>query len=243
MRVLVPFQTNEQGLRHIRFAGDVSQRMGAELRIILPPDAQVDSDVRVTEESNRIQTFVRSLGFACDVVVADIETMANEPESLYVLNDFPKRLDLTILSPFWESVWVTTSEHCALIPFGGRDAGRFATATVMPILKALGFHVVFYHTTWREGIRSTNPVDHMTPEARVTQRMVETLARDAEVPYEVIIETAEDVTEGIILAALNLKASLIVTTHGLNVIVGSYASQLRMGPVPLLTIGRSEVLS
>lgn len=235
MRILVPYHASEQGLRHIRFAGDVSLRMSVPLFIILP--------ICSAEESNRIKSLVQSLGFVCDVIAADIETMTNESGSIYVLNDFPKRMDLTILSPFWESAWLAKADHRVLIPFGGRDAGRFATATVMPIMKALGFRVIFYHTTWREGIRSIDPADHMAPEARVTQRMVEELARDAGVPYIVLIETAEDVTEGIILAALNLNASLIVTTHGLNVIAGSYATQLRIGPVPLLTIGRTEVKS
>lgn len=234
MRILVPYQASEQGLRHIRFAGDVSLRMNVPLFIILP--------ICSVEESERIKSLVQSLGFVCDVIAADIETMTNESGSIYVLNDFPKRMDLTILSPFWESTFASPLMS-VLIPFGGRDAGRFATATVMPIMKALGFFVIFYHTTWREGIRSVDPADHMAPEARVTQRMVEELARDAGVLYTTLIETAEDVTEGIILAALNRNASLIVTTHGLNVIVGSYASQLRIGPVPLLTIGRTEVLS
>ncbi|MCX6714677.1 MAG: hypothetical protein NTX72_02595 [Candidatus Uhrbacteria bacterium] len=235
MRILVPYQASEQGFRHIRFAGDVSSRMGVSLSVLLPSVS--------AEESERIRSLVLSFGFMCDVIAADIETMTNESGSIYVLNTFPKRMDLTILSPFWESAWLRSAEHRVLIPFGGRDAGRFATATVMPIMKALGFHVIFYHTTWREGIRSVDPADHMAREARLTQRIVEGLARDAGVPYTVLIETAEDVTEGIILAALNLKASLIVTTHGLNVIAGSYATQLRIGPVPLLTIGRTEVKS
>lgn len=243
MKVLVPYIASEEGTRLIRFAGDLSRRLGATLNLILPEVSNQSSWDLVVEESTRVRTLVKELGFLCDVIVRNIELIKNEPGSIFVLNTFPKRMDLTILTPFWEQALQDEKEHCVLIPFGGRDAGRFAVASVMPIIAALGFRVVFYHTTWREGIASQNAEDHMAEEARLTRTMVEGIARDAHVPFETVIETAEDVVEGIILGALAHKASLIVATHGLNVIAGSYAKQLRIGPVPLLTIGRKEVLS
>jgi len=151
------------------------------------------------------------------------------------------RRDVHQLLPFEEREICLRADRCIFVPFGSRESGLRAAEVALPLAEHLGMKVLFYHTTWRQpGLDSSIPDAHMCEDAKGILEQLKKMGHEGQVAFEYQIELAADVLEGIILAALVHKASLIVTARGTMVRIGSYAERLGRGPVPVLICAQEE---
>lgn len=106
--------------------------------------------------------------------------------------------------------------------------------------RAANATVVLYHTTWRkDGIASNDAWDHMTALSQaIAIQAVEAVTRE-EVNYELALEIeAPGVPEGIIRAANDRRASIIVMAYSSRNIRGSKAEVVaKKTNIPLLIAG------
>jgi hypothetical protein len=125
-----------------------------------------------------------------------------------------------------------------LVPFGDSIEAVTAAERGITLAKALGVHVVLYHTTWKDdSLDSALPESHMCSEAREVCRALNELAQTCGVACKTVVETADDVVEGIIRCALRESARLLVMSRSSKTTVGCYVDQaLIQSPVPLLAI-------
>jgi nucleotide-binding universal stress UspA family protein len=158
--------------------------------------------------------------------------------------------DSSIWRPIQNTVWIpggASQIHHAhsegiLVPIGNGESGVFAARHVMPIAQMLGMPVTFWHTTWKESaVTSTNPYDHMTDAARSALAACAGMAQQHGVASQVVVETADDVVEGITRFALRNRMMTIAMARGQKTGRGKYGERLaaRPSPVPLLLFGRS----
>lgn len=146
------------------------------------------------------------------------------------------RPDLHTLASWREESLLGRGGKTILVPFGDGEAGVRAALYVRALAAHLKLGFVFYHTTWRDPrIASDKPCDHMIGRAKTIATRLETLAADAGVPFQTVIEMAEDVVEGSLQAAMRYEACLIADARGPNTLMGSYVDQmLAQSPVPVL---------
>ena len=200
--------------------------------------------LRAGEEGERLGEFA---GRLADLLSADVRQPVNtdledEEGTLLVTNEPTHRDNAHVLMLFREADLNNAEGQCVMIPFGSRGSGIEAAKLGIPFAKALRLPVVFYHTTWIEdGRESEDPRGHMCAGALEIEGRLIGMAHDVNVPFRFVVETAKDVYEGIVLAALVERASLIVTARGSSVLTGSYSDRLRSGPTPLLIVGQEVV--
>ncbi|MDO8622001.1 MAG: universal stress protein, partial [bacterium] len=128
------------------------------------------------------------------------------------------------------------------IPLGDGESGSWASLLGIPIARALGLSVVFYHTTWRNpAVASDEARAHMDPDAQLVLATAHQRAVAAGVAYHTIVEMADGVAEGIVRAALRERCSLIITARGRATGRGSYVDQLLAeSPIPVWSAPRKE---
>jgi hypothetical protein len=205
-----------------------------------------------TLQNERVSCFVAELSGGVPVVVhdcVDLATCALEqlpPNPIIVSSELAmRRSDINILQPF-EETSVLRTQGGVLVPFGDGEAGPVAAAVALPLARALGFEVVFYHTTWpAAGETSNDPVDHLYSASRAQHDRLGGIARAAGVPYRMEIEMADDVVMGMLGCALNgavspdnpSPVSLVVMSHGVNTCIGSYVEKtLNRASTPVLVV-------
>lgn len=236
-RVLTLFSQTPEGERHLQLADRLAAQMGVGSLLA------VDVDPGPRESMVKARLGQRH---GLRVVHGAVEILPLKAPTLFVSNTLPARNDLFVLQPFYEREIDLSGDRCMLVPFGSRESGVFAALHALPIARQMKLNVVFYHTTWRDPrVKITDPRTHMDEGARTVLRQIVELANQNGVGHRVVIETADDVLDGIITAAIRERASVIAAARGLEVERGSYAERLQIGPVPLLTIGRGvkEVMS
>lgn len=140
-----------------------------------------------------------------------------------------------------------------LIPFGNKDTGIRAARFGICLAEKLGVSVLFYHTTWMDrSVESGSAEDHMCFAAQEVFAAVKQLAVNSSVPFDCLIEAADDVAQGIARCAIlkhSLKAGataydgepvrpcLIVMARGWNVGIGSYVKQVMdLSATPCLAV-------
>ncbi|MFH1047521.1 MAG: hypothetical protein V1738_04415 [Patescibacteria group bacterium] len=184
------------------------------------------------------------LGMPCEVVWGasdcDLRSFDFRTGDILVAKKTVRR-DVNTLVPFDEvGLLARGQKPKVLIPLSNDESGYFATAECLPIIAALGYGIMFWHTTWRNAkITSAVARDHLSVEAKVTLPQVERLAETAGVPYETHIELAECIEYGLVEAALDKGCCLIVMARGRNTVRGSYVDGvLSKSSVPVLVMGR-----
>jgi len=209
-RVVVPWKCNRSGDARLAYATDLADMLDAELETL--PGASKE-DVRLFDfESD-------------DILVAPWQVSE----------------DVTTLIPFDESgLLLRGLEHKVLIPLSGDWSGLYATREVMPLLRRLGFSIVFWHSTWRDlRVSSAEPRDHMLASAKVTEVQAQDIAREYGVGFESLVETAETIDGGLVFAACLHRCPLIVMARGRNTVLGSYVDDVLEGShIPVLIMGR-----
>lgn len=140
-----------------------------------------------------------------------------------------------------------------LIPFGNKDTGIRAARFGVCLAEKLGVSVLFYHTTWIDrSVDSGLAEDHMCFAAQGVFAAVKQLAIDSAVPFDCVIEAADDVAQGIARSAIlkhsltagaaaydggPVRPCLIVMARGWNVGIGSYVKQVMdLSATPCLVV-------
>ncbi len=146
--------------------------------------------------------------------------------------------EVDTLYPRRETTLLARGKGAVLIPFGDSVEAVTAAERAFAIARALALPVVLYHTTWKDAkVGSDTPQDHMCAEAHDVSCRLQALAHLHGLKCKVVVETADDVVEGIIRCAMRESASLIVMTRSSKTTVGCYVDQaLKQSPVPLLAI-------
>ena len=149
-----------------------------------------------------------------------------------------EREDLSVLFPCRESTLLGRGTGPILIPFGDGQSCMPAAELGLALAKKLGLPVVFYHTTWAvPGLAETDAQAHMCASAQKLLKTLQAMAEQAGVECSLVIETADDVVEGLLHCALRQSARLIVMSRSAKTTVGCYVSQtLRKTPIPLLAM-------
>lgn len=256
-RTCVVFSNTPEGATALTFAANLNKRLeGEKLSVYVAIDANArrlaarDNDVDDVNalQRERVLTHIKSLvGLdGGDVDLIEYQTLAKidfPVGAIVVDHDFPRgRADIHAFSPYDESTLAERGQGPLFVPFGDGESGRDAAAVALPLAQALGTAVVFYHTTWRSDHRSTNAADHVCEQARLVLNDIESWAEELGVPFSTRIEMAPDVAEGILHAAVEEGASLIVLARGRHTKVGSYVNQvLEQSATPTMVAAASSL--
>jgi hypothetical protein len=261
--VCAVFGERRRQLSALRYASDLARVLGADqLHVYLPGAATSDHWPAVADrpaqavQNERVVRFVAALTGGVPVVVhdgIDLATCAPDqlpPNPIIVSSELAmRRSDVKILQPF-EEVTVRRTQGGLLVPFGDGEAGLVAASVALPLARALGLSVVFYHTTWpAAGVTSTNPVDHLYSASRAQYDRLAAMAQAASVQHRMEVEMADDVVMGMLGCALNGAISpdnpspvnLVVMSHGVNTCIGSYVEKtLNRASTPVLVVAAPQ---
>lgn len=149
-----------------------------------------------------------------------------------------ERDDLSVLFPCRESTLLGRGNGPILVPFGDGQSVMPAAQVAFALAKKLGLPVVLYHTTWSvPGLTAADPQAHMCASAQALLKTLQSMAEQSGVECSAVVETADDVVEGLLQCALRQSARLIVMSRSAKTTIGCYVSQtLRKTPIPLLAI-------
>ncbi len=149
-----------------------------------------------------------------------------------------ERADLSVLFPCRESTLLGRGNGPILIPFGDGQSVMPAAQVGFAMAKKLDLPVVLYHTTWTvPGLTAAEPQAHMCDPAQALLKTLQSMAEKSGVECSVVVETADDVVEGLLHCALRRSARLIVMSRSAKTTIGCYVRQtLRKTPIPLLAI-------
>lgn len=168
----------------------------------------------------------------------DLSNFVTSSGQIIVRNDFIGRCeDVSQIVPFGETNVCGRGEGEVMIPFGSGESGKESAKIGLSLARKLGLGVVFWHTTWKNRkVLSPEPEEHMVIEAKNVLSEIQKRADDTKVKHRYVIETADDVVEGIIRFALKEHAVMIVMSRGRNTGMGRYGERLieRRSPVPVL---------
>ncbi len=176
----------------------------------------------------------------------DMHEDFSDMKMIFVGNGFSVDLgrEVSHLVPFWEKRLARGDSLKVVIPFGDGESGIRAARIGIPFAKQIGSNILLWHTTWRDAQVSSEDMQlHMCEDAKNVLRTLKGMCRKGSVPFEVRVESADDVSEGIVRAALFEGASLIVMARGNETGRGSYLDQvLGRSSVPIL-IAREGAVS
>lgn len=235
------YRKTAEGAQAQAFAADLARRLGCEalnVYVRLDPSAIALPATSIGElsarELERIPADVRrATGFEKVVLAADVLGGIIVDHGALIECE-----EVDTLYPRRETSIVARGQGPVLIPFGDSLEAMVAAERGFALAKALALPVVLYHTTWKDAtVGSHNPEDHMCPEAEEVSRRMYALADSLGVECKSVIETADDVVEGIIRCAMRESARLIVMSRSSKTTVGCYVDQaVKQSPVPLLAI-------
>ncbi|MBC7998378.1 MAG: cation diffusion facilitator family transporter [Leptolyngbya sp.] len=256
-RTCVVFSDTPEGATALTFAANLNKRLeGEKLSVYIAIDAKARQLAIATDylddvdalQRERVLSHIKALvGLSADEVdLVEYQSLAKidfPAGAIVVDHELPRgRTDIHALSPYDEETLAARGQGPLLIPFGDGESGRDAAVVALPLAQALGCAVVFYHTTWRSESDSTKAVDHLCEQAKLVLEDIESWADELGVPFSTRVEMAPDVAEGILHAAVDEGASLIVLARGRRTKVGSYVNQvLEQSPAPTLVAAASSL--
>lgn len=254
-RICVVFSDTPEGATALTFAADLIKMTGAgKLLLYVRVKAQCSAMAQGASERNadneqrqRILAHVEGLtGLTeneIDFVEFDSTLSITFPANTIVVDHglVGRRSDFNVLIPFDEHTLDARGKGPFLLPFGDSESDLDAADVGLPLARKLGRPVVFYHTTWRSAeVASADARDHMCEGALAVLAALEAKATELGVEFKTEIETAPDVTEGILHSAVRNTASLIVVDRGRRTLIGSYVNQiLDQSPIPTLVAAPS----
>ncbi len=246
--VCAVFNAAPEGEISLNFAADLFRLLGGDkLLIFIASRASIDPAM----EALQLASVAEGAAVATGLELKQLEVKPYFspahivfPPQAILIDPAPgmHRNEVNVLHPMDESGLEARGKgRPIMIPFGSEESGLHASQLGLDLAGALNREVLLYHTTWRnEKVPSHNPADHMCSSAIAVQKAIEENARVAGVRFKTIVETADDIVEGVVHCALRERACLIVTTRGLRIGLGSYAAHmLEQSPIPVLVAGRS----
>lgn len=237
----VRFRDTRSGRAELQYAAKLAARMNGTRLAVLVPVATVISDEtvrrRLTERLEAIGLSAGAFGFQPeDRPLTDISHGGIAIGNILVT---PAR-DAALM-PYDQT------EPCAngkrmriLLPFAGGPSGLRAAEMAARLGRSLSdAEFVLYHTTWRNrSISSDVPALHMREEVENRRSRIESELRVIG-PHQARIELAIDVVSGIVNAALQTDADLIVMSRGRSTVRGSYVDRvLARSTVPVLVAAK-----
>ena len=244
----VDYFRNIDRVPNLAFARALMQYLDVELIHVRATAPGADMTHLAEEQATRIRQDVSRLTQVpedCVVIVPDF------PPGALIIDNFPdrNRQNLIWLAPMDERGLTTRHRGSAndasfMVPFGNGNSCLKALQLAAPIARGSGAALLFYHTTWKiPGLASVKADDHMCREAIAIRKALEEEATAQSLPFRTLIETADDVADGIVQAAVLQRSRLIVMPRSQTVEVGDYCLRVfDKSPVPVITIGK-EVTS
>lgn len=255
-RFCVVFSDTPEGATALTFAADLNKMTGSgKLLVHVRVKAQCSRMAQGASDQNadieqrqRVLTHVQALtGLSeneIELVEFDSTGSVEFPAGSIVVDHglVGRRSDFNVLIPFDEPRLDERGNGPFLIPFGDSESDLDAADIGLPLARKLNRPVVFYHTTWRNAdITSQDARDHMCEGALAVLAALEKKASELGVEFRTEVETAPDVTEGILHSAVRNAASLIVVDRGRRTLIGSYVNQiLDQSPIPTLVAAPSQ---
>lgn len=236
-QITAVYRRTSKGGLSVSFAADLVRRLGHETLHVTAPIDPTHSSVDVLQfarqrllivEDVRRMTALQSVEFVetplSGIVVDHGQTAEYE--------------EVDTLYPRLENTLCERGCGPIVVPFGDSLEAVTAAERGFDLARGLALPVVLYHTTWIDlDCKSTNPEDHMCPEAIVVKERLTKLATDRGLQVKSVVETAEDVVEGIVRCGMRESARLIVMSRSSKTTVGCYVDQaLRQSPISLLAI-------
>lgn len=250
LTVTVLYEHTQGGRNSLAVAFDLLRKLKSnDLKVVLPQPPELGDEVNrlcASRLAKSIQQFPFATGFSV--------TVESEPEATARLHADSNGSIIVSSSPIEGSdnfnVLVSLDEESLdgrgagpmVFPFGNGESGAHAGKFALPLAKAMGLSIEFYHTTWSNAARKdAPPSEHMHASAIELRRQLESQAQALGIAFNTTIETADDVAEGLIRFSLRKGACLIAMARGRNTRVGSYVTQLlTQSPIPLLICGRHQ---
>ncbi len=220
--VCVQYQETLDGATLLAYAGALVARLGTGKLLlyaapppVLLPDASEPAGQ--TDRERIIAAAARATGLAADKI--DLRSMDQRgigytslPEgALAVWSGSPRVCsNVSVLNPFNETAIARgQSEGPLLIPFGNKLAGTWVASYGIELARQMRLSVLFYHTTWVEKEEpSEDPQSHMCAGAKSVLQALTELANSAGVDSEAVVETAEDVAQGIVRCAIRKRTAI-----------------------------------
>jgi hypothetical protein len=231
------------GCQALRFAADLHKRLGcAQFRVIIPSphNALADAEQLQAVQERLIRQDVSRI---TSLPEADVAVTVGVEDGIVVAHTPPAQCgSVDFLYPGREEGILSRGKGPVLLPFGDSNSALPAAIWALTIAKALALPVVLYHTTWKDPrIASTAPDEHMCKAAKSLFSRLTSMCEAGGVAYESVIETADDVVEGVLRCAMRHSARLIVMSRSDKTTVGCYVDQaLTQSPVPVLAVASSQ---
>jgi len=217
------------------FALSVAQILGVPLQIYAPP-ILCGVPGYDTEAINHLQKERLQYLFPGSEPVSEI---AIDPGMIVISNSIAeKRQPFTVIAPRYMTKFDPHGKKKIIVSLGDGPTGLAASQFAIWFAKRIGFSLVFWHTTWRDHtVTSDDPRDHMNHHAKIVLLKAQTMAEEANVPYEVDVRTiSEAIADGIVTAAYDHDCCLIVMKRG-DAVIGSHCdSTVERTPIPLMVV-------
>ncbi len=239
--ISVVYRRTSKGALSVMFAADLVRRLGEETLYVIAP---VDAADGTTATNNDVALLPRQR----ELIVEDVRRTTALKSVVFVptplsgiVIDHGQTAEYDEVDTLYPRLETTLCERgCGpiVVPFGDSLEAVLAAERGFALARGLSLPVVLYHTTWIDrGCKSTNPEDHMCPEAIVVKERLTKLATDQGLQVKSVVETAEDVVEGIVRCGMRESARLIVMSRSSKTTVGCYVDQaLKQSPISLLAI-------
>ena len=255
-KVFVFFNDTFSGHAELKYAANIAKHLNSPLTILIPDSLETailfakNSKYCVREileiAQKRISEKVSSLINAClqisYEVVPDDLNLLNSDKTIFVSNSIiSEQNNFSVIAPFNEAGLLERGPGEIMIPFGNGESGIFAATKALPLIKRLGLNVVFWHTTWKNpALIANEPEQHMIEDAKSVLKTIREKADELGIKHRSVIETADDVVEGMLRFALKEHLVLIVMTRGKKTGEGRYGDRLikRSSPIPIFMAGR-----
>lgn len=240
--VAVRFRDTRTGGVALRAAARLARALGCPLDVSVPHPATRQS--WTADDADRVTDAVRArigndLAFAGATRPKPCCTDAWSNDALVVDAELARtQRDVTALALTDTEFRMDDRTAPLVVPIGDGESGITGARVAAALAARLGAPLRFYHTTWRNPeCVSEFPNDHVSGAADTVLRIARLAATAARVPHETVIETAPDVTDGMIRAAIRFHASCVVVARGGRTGKGSYVDQLLAeSPIPVLVV-------
>lgn len=259
--VCVVYAETRAGKTALSMAVDAARLFGGAvpLKVIVP--SEVAAPESISEQKARVHAVVAGIAgeqaFEIEIVEGS-EPFVSDEKALLIAHrakdcvgpSFYANRNDTLL-PVSETALEARRSGPILIPFSDGETGLVAARTGIQlalawreqrVLAEQEPELIFYHTTWPDdGGISPDAEDQICEEAIRVMLAIEQAARDAGVRYRTIVETHDDVVQGVIEMAQDTGSVLILMARGSHIRQGSYVERtVEQSPVPVYVAGSAS---
>lgn len=258
-KVCVSYRDTSAGRTALHCALDVARMLGVKsISLFVPCDSGAAALVGESTEGGcstqgmRIVQAVRASGVLDDFEVHCYDSGSPAPfpeDAVIVDSEVPhRRIPQAVLDPAHETSLFARRQGPILVAFSDGDSGLVAATAAFELalrrrqtkpVVAGEPEVILYHTTWAdpEAI-SQDPKDQMCDAAIKVMLALEQAAGERGVAFATIVETHDDVVQGVVEIALRERAVLIAVARGAQIRQGSYVDRVvAQSPIPIWLAG------